>query len=185
MSAAIASSNLCVKALITLTALLLWGLMSSAPAANAETYSWTDESGNLHFTDRPETIPKKLKAKIEVSDDDFSRSWEYLASEYGADYSYDTANISYLNRNRFKVLIKESYSGAGREEYETMVILDCARLMFKPLQSVRIFKKQRNTVDARNGGDDNYAAGNRDGYQRLTHPYQVLSRMICRDLRPQ
>lgn len=183
MSVAINSSSLC-KAIIILSALLLGGGIASVSAVNAETYSWTDESGNLHFTDRSEIIPKKFKDKIKVSDDDFSRSWEYLASEYGVDYSYDTANVNYSDRNRFTVMVKESYAGVDREEYETMVILDCARLMVKPLQSVRIFKKQRNTVYPGNGGDDNSSGGSRDGYQRLNHPYQVLSKMICRDVSP-
>ncbi len=181
MPAATDSNNLPLKAIVTLSALLVAVILTTTPAAYAEIYSWTDESGNMHFTDRAETIPKALQDRIEVSDDDNSRSWEYLASEYGVDYSYDSANIIYTNRNRFKVMIKESYAASGREEYETQVILDCARLMYKPLQSVRIYKKQRSPVDARYAGDDNSAAGSRDGYQRLTHPYQVLSRMICRE----
>jgi|SRR6185369_7119737 len=183
MSAKRASNNRSAIAATAVVALLLGRVMLFVPAAWAEVYSWTDESGNIHFTDRSETIPKKYQDKIEVSDDENSRTWEYLASEYGVDYYYDTSNITYSNRNRFKVMIKESYAAAGREEYETQVIMDCARLLYKPTQSVRIYKKQRSPVDVRYGGEDS-SSGSRDGYQRLTHPYQVLSRMICRESRP-
>ena len=173
------SNNLSAINLITVIALLSCGLIAFVPAAWAEIYSWTDESGNMHFTDRSESIPKKYRDKIELNEDENSRTWEYLASEYGADYYYDTSNVSYTDRNRFRVIIKESYAGAGREEYETQVIMDCARLLYKPTQSVRIYRKQRSPVDLRYGGEDG-SYGSRDGFQRLTHPYQVLSRMICR-----
>jgi hypothetical protein len=179
MPAERASNNRSASSAVAAVALLIIGVMAFVPAAWAEFYSWTDEAGNMHFTDRPETIPKKYQDRIEVQDDENSRTWEYLASEYGVDYYYDTSNVSYTNRNRFRVMIKESYAAAGREEYETQVIMGCARLMYKPTQSVRIYKKQRSPVDVRYGGEDG-SYGSRDGYQRLTHPYQVLSRMICR-----
>ena len=179
MPAKRASNNHSPIVAIAVSALLLGRIMLFVPAASAEIYSWTDDSGNMHFTDRSESIPKKYRDKIEVNDDENSRTWEYLASEYGADYYYDTSNVSYTDRNRFRVIIKESYAGAGREEYETQVIMDCARLLYKPTQSVRIYRKQRSSVDLRYGGEDG-SYGSRDGFQRLTHPYQVLSRMICR-----
>lgn len=178
------SSNLSVVIKITVLALLLSGLMVFVPAVDAEIYSWSDESGNLHFTDSAESIPKKYQTKTEVSADDNSRTWEYLASEYGVDYYYDTSNVFYTNRNRFRVMIKESYASSGREEYETQVIMDCARLLYKPTQSVRIYKKQRSPVDARYAGEENDSGGYMDGYRRFTHPYQVLYRMICRESKP-
>lgn len=162
--------------LICLCQVLLFAYVSYA-----EIYSWTDETGSMHFTDSPESIPKKYQGKSKIRDDDNSRTWEYLASDYGVDYYYDTANVSYLNRNRFRVMIKESYANTGREEYETQIILDCARQMYKPTQSMRIYKKQRSPVENRGSGDENGSGGYQDGYRRFTHPFLVLSRMVCRD----
>lgn len=155
------------------------GMMLCPPAATAEVYSWTDKSGNVHFTDQGESIPKEYQDKVQVSDEENSRSWEYLATDYGVNYYYDTANVTYLNRNRFSVMIKESYASSGQEEYETQIILDCARLLYKATQSVKVYKNQRRPADARNGGDVTGSKAYRDGFQRFTHPYLVLSKMIC------
>jgi len=162
--------------IIVLGLILLIGQVSGA-----EVYSWTDESGGMHFSDSAESVPKKYKDKAQVREDGNSRTWEYLASDYGADYYYDTANVSYMNRNRFRVVIKESYASSGREEYETQIILDCARQMYKPTQSMRIYKKQRSPVEARGTGDENSSGSYQDGYRRFSHPYQVLSRMVCKE----
>jgi hypothetical protein len=135
----------------------------------------------MHFTDSPESIPKKYQGKSKVRDDGGSRTWEYLASDYGVDYYYDTANVAYLNRNRYRIMIKESYASSGREEYETQIILDCARQMYKPTQSMRIYKKQRSPVETRRSGDENSSGGYQDGYRRFTHPFLVLSRMVCKE----
>lgn len=152
-----------------------------ASVCHTEIYSWTDEAGSMHFTDSPESIPKKYQGKSKVRDDGDSRTWEYLASDYGVDYYYDTSNVAYLNRNRHRVMIKESYASTGREEYETQIILDCARQMYKPTQSMRIYKKQRSPVETRRSGEENGSGGYQDGYRRFTHPFHVLSRMVCRD----
>lgn len=181
MRAERASNNLAKASASAAAAVLLAVLITPSPALHAEIYSWTDEGGNMHFTDRPETLPRKYLDTARVRDDESSRSWEYLASEYGVDYYYDSSNVTYTNRNRFNVLIKESYAGTGREEYETQIVLDCARLLYKPTQSVRVYKKQRTPVDVRHGREGSGPGGNQDGYQRFSHPYQVLSRMICRD----
>ena len=149
---------------------------------NAEVYSWTDESGNMHFTDNPMVVPGKFKEKVQVREDGSdNRSWEYLASDSGADISYDTINVSYMSRNRYRVNIKESYAYAGREEYETQIILDCARQTYKPTQSTRIYKKQKSPVDVRGEGDQDNQSGMRDGSRRLSYPYQILSRILCKD----
>lgn len=160
--------------------MFLCQLLLFADLCRAETYSWTDEAGGMHFTDNPESIPKKYHGKSKVRDDGESRTWEYLASDYGVDYYYDTANVAYLNRNRYRIMIKESYASTGREEYETQIILDCARQMYKPTQSMRIYKKQRSPVETRSSGDENGSGGYQDGYRRFTHPFLVLSRIVCR-----
>lgn len=170
---------LVIRSLIVVIALCQILLVKSF--CYAEIYSWTDESGSTHFTDSAESIPKKYQGKFQVRNDGNSRTWEYLASEYGADYYYDTANVSYMNRNRFRVMIKESYDSAGREEYETQIILDCARKMYKPTQSMRIYSKQRSHVETRGTGEENNSGGYQDGYRRFSYPYQVLSRMVCKE----
>lgn len=184
MPAERSSNNFSAAKATAVIALLICGVMAFVPAARAEVYTWTDESGIMHFTDSAESIPQKYRDKTAVSDDENSRTWEYLASEYGADYYYDTSNVSYTNRNRFRVMIKESYAGSGREEYETQLIMDCARMLYKPTQSVRIDKKQRSPVDTRYGREENGPADYLEGYKRFTHPYQVLYRMICKETRP-
>jgi len=180
MNARILSTSQSVVTTVTVTLFVAFWLLTCIPAVDAEVYSWTDESGNINFTDTPETIPKKYQKKVGVSDDTTSRNWEYLASEYGTNYYYDASNVTYTNRNRYKIMIKESYAASGREEYETLIMFDCARLLYKPLQSVKVFNQQRSPADSRNIGED-ASAGYRDGYQHLTYPYQILAKMICRD----
>jgi len=174
------SSSLSAPPLVKVTIFLAAWLLACIPAGNAEIYSWTDESGNTHFTDTPESIPGKYQKKVEVSDDTARRDWEYLASEYGIDYYYDASSVNYTSRNRYEITIKESYAASGREEYETLIMFDCARLLYKPVQSVKIFGQQRSPVDPRNSG--NAAAGAyMNGYQHFSYPYQILAKMICRD----
>lgn len=180
MSAKTALNNVPSPLLAALAVFLSGGLAAFVPVTHADVYSWTDEAGNPHFTDSAESVPKKYRHKVEIDDDTATRNWEYLASEYGVNYYYDASNVVYNNRNRYQVLTKESYAASGQEEYETMIIFDCARLLYKPLHSVRVFKLQRTPVETRNSGDDS-SAGYRNGYQRLSYPYQVLSRIICRD----
>lgn len=172
-----------VKILLNSFLVIILGcwLLFSSRSGQAEVYSWADESGSMHFTDSPESIPKKFKNKTQIRKDDDDRSWEYLASDYGADYFYDRANVTYLNRNRYRIVIKESYAGAGREEYETQIILDCARQMYKPTQSLKIYKNRSTPVETRGGDDDGGYGGYQDGFRRFTHPYVVLSRMVCKD----
>lgn len=160
-------------------AMLTCWLAVHVPPTHAEIYSWSDESGNLHFTDTAETVPQKYRNKVTVDDDSVPRNWEYLASAHGVDYYYDDASVTYANRNRHRILVKESYAASGREEYETQIMLDCARQLYKPLQSVKLYKEQRSPVDLRGMTDDAYMG--RDGYLSLTYPFQILSRMICRD----
>lgn len=157
---------------------LVLGLACISPA-HSEIYSWTDDAGNPHFSDKAETIPEKYRKKAAVEDDAIPRNWEYLASEYGAEYYYDASNVVYTNRNRYLVKIKESYASSGREEYESQIMFDCARFLYKTIQAVRISNKQRTAVPAW-GGE---AGGYRDGFQQFTYPYQVLSRIICKDSR--
>ncbi len=178
-----ATNKYYVKSMILIAGVLVVVVMGFVTAARAETYSWTDEAGNRQFTDRAELVPQQYQGKAEVSDDEISRNWEYLASENGVHYYYDTASVIYINRNRYRVMTKESYAASGREEYETQVVMDCARLLFKPVQSVRIFNNQRSTVDSRYTDNDNGYSDNKDGFKRFTHPYQVLYRIICKDQR--
>ncbi|NJD90680.1 MAG: DUF4124 domain-containing protein [Geobacter sp.] len=41
----------------------------SFSAANAETYTWTDSAGTVHFTEDPGTVPKKLRNTVRKLDD--------------------------------------------------------------------------------------------------------------------
>jgi hypothetical protein len=90
---------------------MLSALILCARDVPAEVYSWTDESGSLHFTDDQTSIPPRYKDRARRRNDGSEeRAWEYLASDSGADYLYDTSHITYLNRNRYQVLTKESYA---------------------------------------------------------------------------
>lgn len=178
---AVLNKGLSVTA-ITVVALSLSAFMAVAPAADAAVYSWNDDAGGMHFTDDPMAVPRKYKDKTQVREDGGSnRSWEYLASDSGADFSYDTLNVSYMNRNRYRVNIKESYAYAGREEYETQIILDCARQTYRPTQSIRIYRNQRSPVEMRGGGEQDTQWGSQDVSRRLSYPFQLLARILCRD----
>jgi len=48
--------------------LLLVVLVFSFPvSSNADTYQWTDNQGVVNFTDNPDNVPKKYRAKIKVT----------------------------------------------------------------------------------------------------------------------
>jgi hypothetical protein len=179
MTAKKASNSFVTQVAITDNIILVLALVLCTSAVYAETYSWTDEAGNMHFTDMAESVPKKYRHKVAIDDDSVSRNWEYLASEYGVNYFYDASNVVYANRNRYRIVIKESYAASGREDYETLIMFDCARLLYKPLQSIKVSHQERMPVEPRTFGED--SGGNRGGYQRFTYPYQILARMICRD----
>jgi hypothetical protein len=148
--------------------------------SSADIYSWTDDSGSTHFTDRPETIPKNYRKQAEVKASEIEHSWEYLASENGADFFYNPSSVTYVGRNRFQVMTKESYARDNLEEYETQIIMDCARLMYKPVNSVRVDQKSRHPANTRDAGDD---SGYMEGYKRFSHPYLILSKIICEKTR--
>jgi hypothetical protein len=46
----------------------LAGVLSFS-AAYAETYTWTDSAGTVHFTEDPGTVPKKLRSTVRKLDD--------------------------------------------------------------------------------------------------------------------
>ncbi len=155
-------------------------LLMNVGYSSAEIFSWTDDSGATHFTDSMETIPKKYRKQAEVRGSEMERSWEYLATENGADFFYDPSSVTYMNRNRYQVITKESYARNDQEEYETQIIMDCARLMYKPVNSVRVDQKSRHPVNLRDTRDD---GAYMDGFRRFSHPYLILSKMICEKTR--
>jgi uncharacterized protein DUF4124 len=160
--------------------LLMLGIWFSLVSPScAETYSWTDETGVMHFTDTPEAIPKQYRKKAKVSAEEQSGSWEYLATDSGADYYYDPSRVAYSDRSRYSVVVKESYARSGREEYETLAIIDCARQLYKPVQSTRILDKQRSPVSVGRSRQDSWEGGG--GFKRFIHPYLVLSRIVCQE----
>lgn len=56
-----------LRSLTMLLPLLLHLFLS---AAFADTYTWTDEQGTVHFTEDPGQIPKKLRGKVRKLDED-------------------------------------------------------------------------------------------------------------------
>lgn len=47
-------------------------LALSLSSALAETYTWTDEQGTVHFTEDPGTVPRKMRNKVRSLDDTVS-----------------------------------------------------------------------------------------------------------------
>jgi hypothetical protein len=173
------SSSWKITVVTFIQSLMLLTYIGIPVPSTAETYSWTDDAGIMHFTDTPSSIPKKYRGKAAVKQIEESGSWEYLATESGVDYYYDPSRVSYSSRNRYSVLIKESYARAGREEYETLSVVDCGRMLYKPVRTTRIYKEQRSPVEM--SGRRGQEWEERDGFTRFTHPYLVLSRIICRE----
>lgn len=52
--------------LVILTACLL---LAGSASAGAETFTWTDERGVIHFTDSPESIPAKYRNRVDTRED--------------------------------------------------------------------------------------------------------------------
>ena len=52
--------------LLVLTLCLMFGGVVSI---HAETYRWNDEQGVIHFTDSPESIPKKYRNQVKTGED--------------------------------------------------------------------------------------------------------------------
>lgn len=44
-------------------------LLGASGYASAETFTWTDERGVIHFTDSPESIPAKFRNQVKTRED--------------------------------------------------------------------------------------------------------------------
>lgn len=100
------------RIVLVLAAMLLWSL-----PAMAETYTWTDKSGTVNFSDNYYSVPKQYRKKVRRLGDidapppaaDAGKAGERQSSAPGTDKNGDTGNGSYGGKK----------TGAWQQEFST------------------------------------------------------------------
>jgi len=95
---------------------LLLTIALSVDIARAETYRWTDDAGNMQFTDNPASVPSRFRSRLTVDEDITLENPEVRESV--AECRRKAAELERLDREASRGREKERLVRENRERAE-------------------------------------------------------------------